>query len=48
MSQVLENLGNPAHKDQLEERVSHVKENPSLKPIFDEIDTGGPGAMMRL
>lgn len=48
MSQVLESLGNPAQKDQLEERMSRVKEDPALKPIFDEIETGGPAAMMRL
>ncbi|KAL8155917.1 hypothetical protein AgCh_001103 [Apium graveolens] len=47
MSQVLETLGNPAQKDQLEERMSRVKEDPTLKPIFDEIETGGPAAMMR-
>lgn len=48
MSQVLETLGNPAQKDQLEERMSRVKEDPTLKPIFDEIETGGPAAMMKL
>ncbi|KAG9130620.1 hypothetical protein Leryth_011868 [Lithospermum erythrorhizon] len=47
MSSMLENLANPAHKDQLEERMARVKEDPSLKPILDEIESGGPAAMMR-
>ncbi|KAL8152432.1 hypothetical protein V2J09_010192 [Rumex salicifolius] len=47
MSGMLENLVNPAQKEQLEERMSRIKEDPSLKPILDEIETGGPAAMMR-
>ncbi|KAG9141869.1 hypothetical protein Leryth_013986 [Lithospermum erythrorhizon] len=47
MSSMLESLSNPAQKDQLEERMAHIKEDPSLKPILDEIETGGPAAMMR-
>lgn len=47
MSGMLENLTNPVHKDQLEERMSKIKEDPSLKPILDEIESGGPAAMMR-
>ncbi|XP_042498116.1 ankyrin repeat domain-containing protein 2B-like isoform X2 [Macadamia integrifolia] len=46
MSTMLENLGNPSHRD-LEERMAHIKEDPSLKPILDEIESGGPAAMMR-
>ncbi|XP_052191969.1 ankyrin repeat domain-containing protein 2B isoform X1 [Diospyros lotus] len=47
MSSMLENLSNPSHKDQLEERMARIKEDPALKPILDEIETGGPVAMMR-
>lgn len=47
MSGMLESLTNPANKDQLEERMARVKEDPSLKPILDEIENGGPAAMMR-
>lgn len=47
MSSMLENLTNPAHKEQLEDRMSRIKEDPSLKPILDEIESGGPAAMMR-
>ncbi|GMH05903.1 hypothetical protein Nepgr_007743 [Nepenthes gracilis] len=47
MSNMLENLVNPAHKEQLESRMAQIKEDPSLKPILEEIETGGPAAMMR-
>jgi hypothetical protein len=40
-------LGNPAHREQLEARISRMKEDPSLKPILDEIEAGGPAAMMK-
>ncbi|KAL9994370.1 putative STI1 domain-containing protein [Helianthus debilis subsp. tardiflorus] len=47
MSQMLESLSNPAQKEQLEERMTRIKEDPSLKPILEEIESGGPTAMMR-
>lgn len=47
MSNVLESFTNPSNKDQLEERMARIKEDPSLKPILEEIETGGPAAMMR-
>ncbi|KAJ4975034.1 hypothetical protein NE237_008208 [Protea cynaroides] len=46
MSTMLESLANPSHTN-LEERMSRIKEDPSLKPILDEIESGGPAAMMR-
>ncbi|KAG0447454.1 hypothetical protein HPP92_028337 [Vanilla planifolia] len=42
MSSMLENLTNPAHKEQLEERMTKLREDPSLKPILDEIESGDP------
>ncbi|KAL0387200.1 UNVERIFIED_CONTAM: Ankyrin repeat domain-containing protein 2B [Sesamum radiatum] len=48
MSGMLENLTNPTNKEQLEERMSRIKEDPSLKPILEEIENGGPAAMMRI
>ncbi|XP_022763858.1 ankyrin repeat domain-containing protein 2A-like [Durio zibethinus] len=47
MSSMLDSLTNPQHKDQIEERMSRIKEDPSLKHILEEIETGGPAAMMR-
>lgn len=47
MSNMLESLANPSNKEQIEERMARIKEDPSLKPILDEIESGGPTAMMR-
>ncbi|KDO50178.1 hypothetical protein CISIN_1g018578mg [Citrus sinensis] len=40
-----ERLGNALM--QIEERMAKIKEDPSLKPILDEIESGGPSAMMK-
>ncbi|KAJ7546148.1 hypothetical protein O6H91_08G026900 [Diphasiastrum complanatum] len=47
MSGMLQNLMNPAHKEQLEARMASVREDPTLKPILEEIESGGPAAMMK-
>ncbi|XP_074565106.1 uncharacterized protein LOC141821636 [Curcuma longa] len=47
MSSMLENLTNPAQKEQIEERMARMKDDPSLKGILEEIETGGPSAMMK-
>uniref|UniRef100_A0ACD5WD43 Uncharacterized protein n=1 Tax=Avena sativa TaxID=4498 RepID=A0ACD5WD43_AVESA len=47
MSSVLGGLTDPAHKEQLQARVARMKDDPSLKPILDEIESGGPAAMMK-
>ncbi|XP_047322365.1 ankyrin repeat domain-containing protein 2B-like isoform X2 [Impatiens glandulifera] len=47
MCRVFANLSNPNHKHQLEEQMARMKEDPSMKPILDEIEKGGPVAVMR-
>ncbi|KAG9443442.1 hypothetical protein H6P81_014782 [Aristolochia fimbriata] len=47
MSNMLESFTNPSQREQMEERMTKIKEDPSLKPILDEIESGGPAAMMR-
>ncbi|KAF1869778.1 hypothetical protein Lal_00017355 [Lupinus albus] len=47
MSAMLESFSNPSNKEQIEERMARIKEDPSLKHILEEIETGGPSAMMR-
>lgn len=47
MSSMLENFANPSQKEQIEERMARIKEDPSLKHILEEIEKGGPPAMMR-
>ncbi|KAG2544462.1 hypothetical protein PVAP13_9KG017900 [Panicum virgatum] len=47
MASMLGGLTNPTHKEQLEARIARMKEDPTLKPILDEIEAGGPAAMMK-
>jgi hypothetical protein len=47
MATMLGGLTDPAHKEKLESRIPRMNEDPTLKPILDEIDTGGPAAMMK-
>ncbi|KAK4782717.1 hypothetical protein SAY86_007091 [Trapa natans] len=41
------NLGNQMQKEQIELRMAQTKEDPDLKNILEEMETGGPAAMMR-
>ena len=47
MSPFLEAFSNPETAEHLTERMARMKEDPELKPILDEIDAGGPSAMMK-
>ncbi|XP_010526861.1 PREDICTED: ankyrin repeat domain-containing protein 2B-like [Tarenaya hassleriana] len=47
MSHLVENLTNPETTEQFAERMARMKEDPSLKPMLDEIEAGGPSAMMK-
>ncbi|XP_073004633.1 ankyrin repeat domain-containing protein 2A-like [Typha latifolia] len=47
MSSMLESFTSPPRNEQLEEQMSHIKEDLTLKSIFDEIESGGPAAMMK-
>lgn len=47
VSSMMQGLSNPAQKEQLEARLAQVREDPELKSVLDEIQTGGPSAMMK-
>eukprot|EP00252_Welwitschia_mirabilis_P023232 TRINITY_DN652_c0_g1_i1.p1 TRINITY_DN652_c0_g1~~TRINITY_DN652_c0_g1_i1.p1 ORF type:complete len:338 (+),score=97.24 TRINITY_DN652_c0_g1_i1:215-1228(+) len=47
MSSMLQNLAHPSHKEQMEARLARVRQDPALKPILDDIESGGPAAMMK-
>lgn len=47
MSGMVESFSNPSQREQIEERMAQLKQDPSLKPMMDEIESGGMEAMMR-
>lgn len=47
MTSMLGNMTSQPNKAQMEERMACLKDDPSLKPILDEIETDGPSAMMK-
>ncbi|WJX80576.1 hypothetical protein P8452_63557 [Trifolium repens] len=47
MSSMLNNFTNLQNRPNKEETMARINEDPSLKHILDEIETGGPAAMMR-
>jgi hypothetical protein len=44
---MLGNFIHPSYPSNKQERMARIKEDPSFKHILDEIETGGPTAMMR-
>ena len=47
MSGMIESLTNPSRKEQLESKMAEIQNDPELKPILEEIEKGGPSAMMK-
>jgi hypothetical protein len=47
MSSMLQNFINPLYPPTQEERMARINEDPSLKHVLYELETGGPAAMMR-
>lgn len=47
VASMMQGISNPAQKEQLEARLAQVREDPDLKGVLDEIQTGGPSAMMK-
>eukprot|EP00850_Spirogloea_muscicola_P001779 SM000006S19544 [mRNA] locus=s6:1380678:1383442:+ [translate_table: standard] len=47
MANMMQQMQNPLYKQQLESRMAALREDEELKPILEELETGGPGAMMK-
>lgn len=47
MMNMMQTLQNPNYRDQMQKRVAAIKDDPSLKSVLDELETGGPAAMMK-
>eukprot|EP00898_Chlorokybus_atmophyticus_P009110 jgi/Chlat1/91/Chrsp1S03202 len=47
MANIMRSMQNPSYQQEMQQRMEKLKEDPVLKPILQEIETGGPAAMMK-
>jgi len=47
MSGMMSGMQNNNFREEMETKMAALKEDPELKPILEEIETGGPAAMMK-
>lgn len=47
MEAMLRNMHNPAYRDNIGGRVEELRKDPEIASILDEIQEGGPTAMMK-
>lgn len=47
MEAMLQNMHNPAYRDNIGGKVEELKKDPEIAGILEEIQQGGPAAMMK-
>lgn len=47
MEAMLRNMHNPAYRDSISGKVEELKKDPEIGSILEEIQQGGPAAMMK-
>lgn len=47
MQQMMTTMQDPEYKNKVEEAMNSLKEDPEMSHIFEELQTGGPAAMMK-
>ena len=47
MASMMTSMQNPSYRENVEEKLTHLKADPELAPIMEEIEKGGPAAMMK-
>ena len=47
MEAMLQNMHNPAYRENIGEKVEELKKDPEIAGILEEIQQGGPAAMMK-
>lgn len=47
MAQMMKSMQQPEYKSKVEDAMKGLKEDPELKPILEELESGGPMAMMK-
>lgn len=47
MSQMMQTMHDPAYRENIEKKMADLKEDPELSSIMQELEGGGPAAMMK-
>mmetsp|Transcript_13831 Transcript_13831/g.39783 ORF Transcript_13831/g.39783 Transcript_13831/m.39783 type:complete len:330 (+) Transcript_13831:206-1195(+) len=47
MAQVMQSMQNPQARNQMEQRMAALKDDPELKHVIEDMEKGGPDAMMK-
>jgi len=47
MAAMMKNMHDPNYRENLEDKLKDLKQDPELAPIMQEIEQGGPAAMMK-
>lgn len=47
MSNMMQTMQDPSYREQMQSKLASVREDPELKPVLDELEKGGPSAMMK-
>jgi hypothetical protein len=47
MANMMKSMQDPSHKLKVEEAMGKLRDDAELKPILEEIEKGGPMAMMK-
>lgn len=47
MQSLMKSVQDPAHRNQMEEAMRNLKEDPELKSVVEDLEQQGPMAMMK-
>lgn len=47
MQAMMSSMQSPEYKSKVEEAMKSLKDDPELGKVFEELEAGGPGAMMK-
>ncbi len=47
MSQMMQTMHDPAYREKIEKKMADLKGDPELSDIMQELEGGGPAAMMK-
>lgn len=47
MASMMANMSNSNQRENMEEKLRALKDDPELAPIMQELEEGGPSAMMK-